>query len=184
MTPSVAPVVLLVAALNRKQTAVPGRMSVPAFAAGYLLAWTGFSVVATLIQWQLHDQALLSNAMGKVGGWVGAGLLVVAGLYQLSPAKGLCIRHCRSPLQFLTTFWRPGSRGGLAMGFRHGLYCVGCCWALMALLFAAGIMNILWIAGIAALVLVEKLSAPGIWIGRLAGLLLIVWGVSLAWQVA
>jgi predicted metal-binding membrane protein len=157
-------------------------MSIAAFVAGYLLAWTGFSLAATLAQWGLHDQALLSNAMGKVAGWLGPALLVAAGLYQLTPAKGLCIRHCRSPLQFLMTSWRPGPRGGLVMGLRHGLYCVGCCWALMALLFVAGIMNILWIACLAALVLIEKLSGPGIWVGRLAGVVLIGWGLWLGWH--
>jgi predicted metal-binding membrane protein len=185
MTPAVTPVVLLVAAVNRQRAGgVGGGMSIAAFVAGYLLAWTGFSLAATLAQWGLHDQALLSNAMGKVGGWLGPALLVAAGLYQLTPAKGLCIRHCRSPLQFLMTSWRPGPRGGLVMGLRHGLYCVGCCWALMALLFVAGIMNILWIAGLAALVLIEKLSGPGVWVGRLVGVLLIAWGVWLAWLAA
>jgi predicted metal-binding membrane protein len=105
-------------------------------------------------------------------------VLIGAGVYQWTPLKQACLRRCRSPLEFLMTEWREGSRGAFIMGLRHGAYCLGCCWVLMLLLFVGGIMNITWIAGNALFVLVEKLAPAGHWMGRVAGLALVVWGVS------
>ena len=110
-------------------------------------------------------------------------VLIVAGLYQWTPLKQACLRHCRSPLEFITAYWRPGARGAFAMGLRHGAYCLGCCWMLMLLLFVGGVMNFAWIAGLALFVLVEKLVPAGHWIGRGAGVLLVAWG-AVTWLAA
>lgn len=148
-----------------------------AFAAGYIVAWSGFSVVATLLQWVLAEAALLSPMMVSASPWLGGSILIVAGLYQWTPLKNACLRHCRSPLAFLVEHWQPGMPGALRLGLRHGLYCVGCCWALMLLLFVGGVMSLIWIGGITALVLVEKLAPYGAQGGRLSGLALMLLGV-------
>jgi len=109
--------------------------------------------------------------------FLGGGLLIAAGVFQWMPIKNACLAHCRSPLSFLMTDWREGRAGALSMGLKHGAYCTGCCWFLMALLFVAGVMNLWWIAAISVLVLLEKIARQGIWIGKVAGVLLIVWGV-------
>lgn len=110
---------------------------------------------------------------------LGGLLLVVAGLFQLTPLKQACLTHCRTPIGFLMSEWRERPGGALVMGLRHGLYCTGCCWALMALLFVAGVMNLLWVAAIALFVLVEKSVPAGHWVGRAAGLMLVGWGIWL-----
>jgi predicted metal-binding membrane protein len=107
------------------------------------------------------------------------GIFLLAGLYQWTPLKNACLSHCQSPLAFLTKEWREGAWGAFVMGLRHGLFCVGCCWALMALLFAAGVMNLLWVAAIAIFVLAEKLLPRGLLLGRASGALLVAWGVFL-----
>ncbi|HEX2219372.1 MAG TPA: DUF2182 domain-containing protein [Gemmatimonadales bacterium] len=185
MLPSAAPMILLVATVNRRrrERASPAAPSA-AFAAGYLLVWTAFSAAAALTQWGLHEAALLSPAMASTSPVLGGLLLVVAGVYQWLPAKAACLHHCRSPVGFLGTEWREGTTGALVMGLRHGLYCMGCCWALMLLLFVAGVMNLLWVAAIAALVLVEKVTRAGPWIGRVAGIVLVLWGARLLAAVA
>ena len=180
MLPSAAPLVLLFATIARRRRARRSPAApTSALAAGYLLAWTAFSAAAALAQWGLHRAALLSPAMVSTSRTFGALLLVAAGLYQWTPLKGRCLAECRSPLGFLTREWREGVRGALVMGARHGAFCVGCCWVLMALLFAAGVMNLLWVAAIAAFVLVEKAAPAGGWIGKGAGLLLVAWGGSI-----
>jgi predicted metal-binding membrane protein len=151
------------------------------FGAGYLAVWTGFSAVAGLSQWLLHRAALLSPAMASATPRLGGGLLIAAGVYQWLPLKGACLMHCRSPLGFFSHAWREGAAGALLMGLRHGLYCVGCCWLLMALLFMAGVMNLLWVAAIAGFVLVEKVVPGGRLLGKVAGALLVAWGT---WALA
>jgi predicted metal-binding membrane protein len=182
MLPSAAPMLLLHAAVLRQRRggASPlGRTAL--FALGYLLVWTGFSVVATVAQWWLHGALLLTSMMGAAASpLLGGALLLAAGAFQWTPVKRACLHHCRSPIHFLAAGWREGVGGTLAMGLRHGLYCVGCCWFLMALLFVGGVMNLLWVAGIAAYVLVEKLAPAGHLIGRAAGLLLVAAG---AWTL-
>jgi predicted metal-binding membrane protein len=182
MLPSAAPMILLVAGVDRRRRE-SGHPAVPTavFAAGYLLVWTTFSLVAALAQWNLHRAALLSPAMASTSPVLGGLLLVAAGVYQWLPLKSVCLHHCRSPLHFLGAHWREGTAGALAMGARHGLYCLGCCWALMGLLFVVGVMNLLWVAAIAGLVLVEKVAAAGPWVGRLAGVAMIGGGV---WMLA
>jgi predicted metal-binding membrane protein len=177
MLPSAAPMILLVASINRKrrERASPAAPTA-AFAAGYLIVWTGFSLVAATAQWALHQGALLTPEMASRSPLLGGTLLVIAGVYQWLPVKGTCLHHCRSPLRFLGESWREGVAGAVAMGMRHGVYCLGCCWALMALLFVAGVMNLFWVAVIAALVLVERVARAGPWIGRAAGVALVLAG--------
>jgi predicted metal-binding membrane protein len=152
-----------------------------AFGAGYLSAWTGFSAAAATTQLALHRMAVLSQDMASRSAIVGGALLILAGAYQWLPFKTACLTYCRSPLAFLASEWREGAGGAFQMGATHGLYCVGCCWALMTLLFVAGVMNLLWVGAIAAFVLLEKLAPHGAGIGRAAGLFLVAWGV---WMLA
>jgi len=147
------------------------------FAAGYVVAWTGFSVVATLLQWGLAEAALMSPMMIAASPWLGGALLVAAGIYQWTPLKYACLQHCRSPLAFLAEHWRPGLPNALQLGMHHGLYCVGCCWALMLLLFFGGVMSLLWIGGITAFVLLEKFAPHGAQGGRLSGAALVLAGI-------
>jgi predicted metal-binding membrane protein len=178
MLPSAAPMTLLFASIQRRrrESASPA-VSTGVFVAGYLLVWTAFSVVAAMAQVLLHDAALLSPMMASTSTALGAGLLIVAGVYQWTPLKNLCLTRCRTPIGFLTSEWREGRSGAFVMGIRHGAYCLGCCWALMALLFVAGVMNLLWIAVLAALVLAEKALPAGNWIGRAAGVAFVAAGV-------
>jgi predicted metal-binding membrane protein len=171
MLPSATPMLLLFARVNRQQRARE-RPYVPTgvFAAGYLLAWGGFSVLATALQWALEQAGLSSPMMVTTSYWLGGGILLAAGLWQLTPIKAVCLRHCRSPLGFLMQGWRPDRVGALRMGLEHGTYCLGCCWFLMGLLFFGGIMNLFWIAGLAGFVLLEKTIPLGPWFGRAAGL--------------
>ena len=182
MLPSALPTILIFhrAARNDPQIHSPARRLI-AFVAGYLLAWCGFSIGASLLQWGLAEAALLSPMMVSASPWLGGAILIVAGVYQWTPLKYACLRHCRSPLAFLVEHWQPGIPRALHLGLRHGLNCVGCCWALMLLLFVGGVMSLLWIAGIAAFVLLEKLAPYGAQQGRLSGLALVVAG---AWVLA
>ena len=177
MLPSAAPLVLLFAGIarRRRERRSPAAPT-SALAAGYLLAWTAFAAAAALAQWALHRGALLSPGMASASPILGGLLLIGAGVYQWTPLKGRCLSECRSPFGFLTREWREGVRGALVMGARHGAFCVGCCWVLMALLFVVGVMNLLWVAGIAAFVLVEKAAPAGGRLGKAAGLLLMAWG--------
>lgn len=174
MLPSAAPMILMFAAINRRRREQPGPL-VPtaAFVAGYLLVWTGFSVLASLAQWGLHAAALLSPMMVSTSPWLGGVLLVAAGVFQWSPLKQACLNGCRSPLSFIIGRWRPGRSGALRMGLEHGAYCLGCCWLLMAMLFVAGVMNLLWVAAIAAFVLLEKAVPRGELVSRVAGVALV-----------
>lgn len=176
MLPSAAPVILLVLAVYRRRGDQQARVSAAAFIGGYLFAWTTFGAMASATQLGLHQAALLTPDMASGSAMMGGAILSIAGLYQWLPIKNTCLTHCRSPLGFLSRHWREGAAGGFVMGVRHGLFCVGCCWALMALLFVVGVMNLLWVAAIAAFVLVEKLTPQGLRVGRLAGGLLIIWG--------
>ncbi|HUO82467.1 MAG TPA: DUF2182 domain-containing protein [Gammaproteobacteria bacterium] len=181
MLPSAAPMILFFATANRRWRS-QGAPFVPTgiFAGGYLLAWGGFSLAATGLQWGLESLGLLSSMeMASTSTALGGALLIAAGLYQLTPLKHACLRRCRSPLEFVTTQWRSGYRGALRMGAVHGLYCLGCCWVLMSLLFYGGVMNPYWIIGLAALILLEKSAPAGHWLGYASGAGLIVWGTAL-----
>ena len=183
MAPSAAPMILLYARVAR-QGALAGKPLAATgwFAAGYFLAWTGFSVAATLVQWGLERKALLDARMESANMLVGAMVLIAAGLYQWTPLKNTCLAEGQSPFHFLMSHggFRNDVLGCLRLGFLHGTYCVGCCWVLMALLFIVGVMNVLWIALLALLVLLEKLTPWGKWIARIAGTVCIAVGI---WMV-
>jgi predicted metal-binding membrane protein len=168
MLPSAAPAILLFAALMRARSTTPALPEASLFAGAYVVVWAGFSVIATAAHWMLDRGGLVSPAMRATSGVLGGGLLVTAGVYQLTPLKDACLSRCRTPIQFLTRHWRPGPVGALRVGLLHGAYCVGCCWALMALLFVAGAMNLLWVVAIAVFVLLEKTAYPGTRVGRVA----------------
>jgi predicted metal-binding membrane protein len=180
MVPAAAPVVLLFHAVNRKRRAQGGR-AVPTavFVLGYLLVWGAFSVGAAALQGALQGAALLSPALAATSPVLGGALLVAAGAWQLTPLKRACLAHCRSPLGFFLTHWRDGVTGALRMGVAHGAYCLGCCAVLMGLLFVAGVMNLAWVAGITAFVLLEKVAPGGVAIGRVASVALIAAGAVL-----
>jgi predicted metal-binding membrane protein len=144
--------------------------------AGYLVLWTVFSLAATLAQWGLHNLALISPMMMATSPILGSLLLMMAGVYQWTPLKQACLRHCRTPLQFLLTCWHDGTAGAFFMGLHHGTYCLGCCWLLMAVLFAVGVMNLGWIAALSIFVLVEKIIPRGSWVAKTAGIGLMSWG--------
>ena len=177
MVPSATPMLLAFAAITRSRRA-QGRGFVPlwVFLAGYLVLWTAFSLAATLAQWGLHSLALISPMMVGTSPLLGSLLLIAAGVYQWTPLKQACLRHCRSPLQFLLICWQDGTAGAFLMGLRHGAYCLGCCWLLMAVLFAVGVMNLAWIAALSVFVLVEKIIPRGFWVAKAAGLVLMGWG--------
>ncbi|CAN5879072.1 DUF2182 domain-containing protein [soil metagenome] len=182
MMPSAAPMILMFAGINRRRR--KQRVSyVPTsvFLLGYLVVWAAFSVLATAAQWGLHTASLLSPMMASTNPILGGVLLLSAGIYQWTPLKHACLRHCRSPLGFVLNEWREGRWGAFLMGLKHGGYCTGCCWSLMALLFVAGVMNLLWVAAIAGFILLEKVAPGGHWAGRSAGVMLVGWGV---WMVA
>ena len=198
MVPSASPLILMVASINRKRrerddplvpTGLPATRSfAQAFRypsperarllAGYLLAWTAYSAVATGAQWGLHATSLLSPAMVSTSPVLGGVLLLTAGIFQFTSLKQACLSHCRSPVGFVLGHWREGRGGALRMGMEHGLFCVGCCWVLMALLFVAGVMNLLWVAVISLFVLAEKVLAKGELVGRLGGAALLTAGVA------
>ena len=181
MVPSAAPMALVYAAVSRKASK-QGKSLAPTavFVAGYVAMWTLFSVAATGLQWGLERAALLSPMMVSTSPLLGAGLLVAAGVYQLTPLKDACLRHCRSPAYFISEHWRPGVVGAFRMGLVHGACCLGCCWLLMGILFFGGVMNLLWIAAIAIFVLLEKILPRGPVAGRVAGVALIGLG-ALVW---
>ena len=183
MFPSAAPMLLLFSTVNRKRSA-QGTPVIPTgiFLLGYLLIWSGFSLVATGVQWGLHTVMLLSPGLAVTNPLVSGLCLIAAGAYQFTPLKYVCLQQCQSPLDFLFTHWRDGRSGAFLMGLSHGGYCLGCCWILMALLFVGGVMNLTWIALIAAFVLIERVVARGVLPSRLAGGLLIVWGFRLVWS--
>jgi len=180
MLPSASPTILLTAALNRRSTSeYPPYGTASFFTMGYLLAWFFFSLIAVIAQLVLANNGLMSTMMYSKSTYLTAGLLIAAGVWQFSPIKQSCLRHCRSPVEFVTRHRRPGNRGALMMGLHHGTYCLGCCWFLMALLFAGGVMNLYWIAGLALFVLIEKLFTKGVWFGRIAGAGFVITGTAL-----
>jgi predicted metal-binding membrane protein len=177
MLPSAAPMILLFATIERKGRPAPGRSrgATSLFAGGYLAVWAGFAIVATAAQWGLDEARLLSPSVALASGFLAGGVLLLAGIYQLTPLKQACLRLCRSPFDFLMRY-RQGRAGALAMGLRHGMFCLGCCWAIMALLFVGGAMNMGWVAALTLFVLAEKQFPAGRLVGRAGGIGLILWG--------
>jgi predicted metal-binding membrane protein len=180
MLPSAAPVILLFTSIARRRKAQGIPTASPAlFVSGYLLAWTGYSALTALAQSGLHAAALLSPMMSSATPKLAGSLLLAAGIYQWLPLKQRCLFQCRSPLGFFTSEWREGTRGALVMGLRHGSYCVGCCWLLMALLFVAGVMNLVWVATLSLIVLIEKLGPRAAAFARITGAAMILVGAWL-----
>ena len=184
MVPSAAPMILLYARVFRHnhqgEQSSPAYVPTSAFLLGYLVAWLLFSLAATTLQWALERAGLVHGMMMWSNSRIlSAAFLLAAGIYQVSPLKNVCLDHCRSPVSFLSAHWRKGRWGALRMGVDHGLYCVGCCWFLMLLLFVGGVMNLVWIAGLAIFVLLEKQLPRGLWIARTSGGLMLLSGAYL-----
>lgn len=182
MLPTAAPMVLVFTTVNRKRREAGGAsyVSTGLFVLGYLAVWDAFSVAAAFCQWGFHSAALLSDRALTVTPFVGSALLVAAGLYQLTPLKYACLARCQTPVGFLLAEWRDGRLGAAVMGLRHGLFCLGCCWVLMSLLFVGGVMNLVWVAAVSAFVLVEKVVPAGRVVSWASGVALIVWA---AWTL-
>lgn len=176
MLPTAIPMLLAFMTVNRQRE--NGGVIVPiwAFTSGYLGTWTVYSAGATVAQWGLLRAALLSPATLVSGPALGGALLIAAGIFQWTTWKDACMTKCRNPIGFLLTHWRPGNMGAFSLGSRYGFYCVGCCWLLMVLSFALGVMNLVWMAALTVFMLIEKISPAGRFISRTAGLGLIAWG--------
>jgi len=182
MTPSATPMILLYARVGGQAANTSKALAATWwFAAGYLFVWIAFAFAATFAQWVLERQSLLTPTMAGAGGVFGGLIMIAAGVYQWAPLKDACLRQCQAPWVFIQQHggFRSDRLGSLVLGARHGMYCVGCCWALMALLFVGGVMNVLWIAAITIFVLAEKIMPVGRAISRIAGLAFIAWGVWL-----
>jgi len=178
MTPTAAPALLLFDGMQKNSDGNERRDKVLLFGLGYIVVWIAFSAIAALAQWMLHERAILSMSMAttstRLSGWI----LVLAGVYQLTPLKTACLRQCRTPLGFLMTNWRDGKRGALMMGIMHGKYCLGCCWAMMLVLFVVGVMNLAWVAALTALILLEKFGSTGVLLSRAVGAGMIIVGIA------
>jgi len=179
MLPSASPVILLIDKLNRQRQVRNNAFTHTLFfTSGYLLAWVFYSALITLIQWWLHHLSILSVMMVSSNYLFSGILLIIAGLYQWTPYKQKCLQLCRSPLSLITTQWREGINGAIRLGFKHGQYCLGCCWFLMALLFVTGVMNLKWIFLLTMLVLVEKCLPKGEVLGKGLGIVLVLLGIN------
>jgi predicted metal-binding membrane protein len=187
MTPSAAPMILLYARVGR-QARADGRpfASTFWFAGGYLLAWSGFAVAASLAQLALAHMTLITPMLAAANSRFAGLVLVAAGIYQWTPLKGSCLSQCQAPLSFLQRHggFRRDPKGSLKLGLKHGLACIGCCWALMMLLFVGGVMNLLWVAALSILVLLEKLVRVGRLVPRVVGLVLVAVGVIFIFGMA
>ncbi|MDQ3683831.1 MAG: DUF2182 domain-containing protein, partial [Bacteroidota bacterium] len=178
MTPSVAPLILLFTKVNRQRKNQQSPFVNTSYLfMGYFMVWGGFSLAATLLQWLLQQVSWLNPDMIITNKIFGSIILIAAGVFQFTPLKQTCLDFCKSPLEFIYKHWKEGKKGAIKMGIQNGIYCVGCCWVLMVLLFVSGVMNILWVALIALFVLIEKVSAKSKWISFSAGALLIIYGV-------
>jgi predicted metal-binding membrane protein len=184
MTPSAMPMILIYARVGRQAASAGEPLAATAwFVAGYLLMWIAFSLAATSAQWALERASLLTPMMVGASRVFGGLVMIAAGLYQWTPLKNACLVQCQAPWSFIERHggFRGGAMGAMGLGARHGLYCVGCCWMLMALLFVGGVMNVMWIAAITLFVLVEKVVPAGRLVSRLAGTGFCLWG---AWLLA
>ena len=180
MVPSAAPMILLYARVVRhaQKNDQITRITIPttAFVFGYLVSWLVFSMIATSLQWGMEQNDWLSMKMVANKGWLSGSLLIAVGFYQITPLKAACLRHCRSPAEFIAIHMKNGNLGALQMGIEHGIFCVGCCWLLMLLLFVGGVMNFLWIALLTLVVLSEKILPHGQLLPGFTGFALIIWG--------
>jgi predicted metal-binding membrane protein len=182
MTPSVAPLVLIFTSINRKRRQQQNPfVSSSYLLSGYFLVWAAFSLIATVLQWLLQRASLLNPEMITTSRILGGVIFILAGVFQLTPLKNTCLNTCRSPMGFIHQYWKDGKSGALRMGIQNGMYCLGCCWILMLLLFVSGIMNLLWIAVISLFVLIEKVLSAKL-ISSMAGISLIVYGIVVLLQ--
>jgi predicted metal-binding membrane protein len=173
MLPSAAPAVLLYARVRHMGNGHADIAATWVFLAGYVVVWLAFSIVTAFAQTLLTGPSMaLDNRVAE------GAVLMCAGLYQLSPLKAACVKQCRSPADFISRYWQPRWDGAVRLGMRHGLYCLGCCWMLMALLFVGGVMNLIWVVGLTLIVAIEKLARRGQLIGRATGVALAAWGVA------
>ena len=178
MVPSALRAVLIYAGIAQRAAANRTPVAPTSwFVAGYVFAWAGFSAVATAAQWGLMRIGMLSPMAIATSRYLGAGLLITAGIYQLTPWKRACLSHCQSPAQYLAARFKSSRSGALELGLRHGAYCLGCCAILMALLFLGGVMNLLWVAAIASFILLEKLAPPTLPLARVTGVVMIIAGI-------
>ena len=182
MTPSILPMLLLFTTLNsRNRDNGKETSSTMILLSGYLFSWVLFSLVITFPQYAMHKSGLLNPMMEPSHAYFGAIMLCLAGIYQFSPFKDACLTVCQSPLSFLVNNWKDGSLGTFIIGYKHGFYCIGCCWALMMTLFALGVMNIMWVMILTLFVLFEKLAYKRpILFRRITGIFFIAWGALLA----
>ncbi|SFC62102.1 Predicted metal-binding membrane protein [Pseudoalteromonas denitrificans DSM 6059] len=175
MLPSALPVILLVEKINQNRKIRKAKYSHTLyFVLGYLLSWTLYSFIITLVQYGLHYLSILSPMMISAQKWFTCLLLFSAGVYQWLPIKQRCLKLCRSPLSFIITQWQEGTLNSIKIGFKHGQYCIGCCWVLMALLFVAGVMDLKWILALTVIVLIEKLAPYGAVFSKILGIGLIL----------
>lgn len=180
MLPTAAPMILTYSDILANRSDGGGRLlPLSAFIAGYLLTWGGYSLLAVAAQWGMLQSSQISEMMVGTNPLLNGTLLILAGLYQWSRLKEICLTHCRTPLQFFLSSWQSGSRGALNMGTKHGAYCVGCCWALMLLMFFFGLMNLIWIAALSVIMLAEKILPRGDLFGKGIGILFFTWGLLL-----
>jgi len=178
MLPSVGPTLEMYARIARGHGNRPNRR-IWLFASGYLMAWTGFAAAIAAVQYPLERAGIVGEAM-RMGPLAGGLLLIATGIYQITPLKQACLTKCRTPLGFFMTQWRAGGRGAVLMGLNHGMFCVGCCWLLMALMFLGGVMNLAWAAALATFVLLEKAARWGAAVSRACGVIMVVAGLALA----
>jgi predicted metal-binding membrane protein len=178
MTPSVAPLILIFAMVNRQKKAQQNPyVSSSYFLTGYLAAWTAFSLLATILQWALQQISWLNPMMIITNKILGSVILITAGIFQFTSLKQQCLHYCQTPIDFIHQKWKDGRSGAFKMGLQNGVFCLGCCWLLMVLLFVSGIMNLLWIALISFFVLIEKILPGAKWISYVAGIGLIIYGI-------
>ncbi len=180
MLPTAAPILLTYNdILSNKLPPKVVVLSVGTFISGYLVVWGAYSVLAVFVQWVLLQSGLITDMMVGANPLVNGSVLIIAGLYQWTSLKEVCLTHCRTPLQFFLSSWQPGFDGALRMGMKHGSFCVGCCWALMILMFFFGLMNLIWIAGLSLIMLLEKILPRGDLFGKGVGVLFFVWVVAM-----
>jgi predicted metal-binding membrane protein len=183
MTPSVTPLVLIFTLINRRRQKRQNPFVRSSYLlSGYFVVWAAFSLFATLLQWLLQQFSLLNPEMITTSKILGGIILILAGVFQFTSLKYSCLHYCRTPVSFIHQYWKEGKSGALRMGIQNGIYCLGCCWILMILLFVSGIMNILWIAIISFFVLIEKVLSSAKVISSIAGISLIAYGIIVLMQ--
>lgn len=180
MLPAASPMIFAYSSIARRRASDRPIADTWTFVFGYLVVWSAFSAGVTMLQWQLHQAAVLSSMGVSTSPYLAAGLLLGAGLFQFTPLKHACLHKCRSPMAFLLTEWRAGTGGAFSMGLKHGYNCAACCWSLMLLMFVLGTMNIWWMFALATFFILEKVGPAPKWLGRFSGVALIAWAAVLA----